>query len=90
MSKVLVTVFDSKAKVFNIPACFESFDDARRSFFDLCGDRNTLLGRHPEDFILYALADFDVCSGVLRVVERVPICDGTEYLLANKGDEKNA
>lgn len=89
MAKVLVTVYDVKAETFNIPACFESIQDAKRAFFDICQDKNTIIGRHPEDFRLYLVGNFDVCTGTLSVLERAPLTDGTEYIcmMAHKDNE---
>lgn len=81
MPKVICTVFDTKAEIFNVPINFDSKDDAKRAFFDACSDSNTLLGRHPEDFKLYLVGKFDVLSGALVVVDRTCITDGTEFLM---------
>lgn len=81
MAKVLVAVMDKKAQVFNPPVAFENKEDAKRGFYDLCSNRDTLVGRHPEDFALYLVGSFDVCFGVLDVVPRVTLTDGTEYLM---------
>lgn len=84
MSKVLCTVLDVKAEVFNPPVVFESANDAKRAFFDACSDTNTMLGRHPEDFKMFMVGEFDVCTGVLGLVDRVAVTDGLEFLMEKK------
>lgn len=36
---------------------------ALRMFADTCNDENTVLAKHPEDYELYELGDFDTDTG---------------------------
>lgn len=71
MKCVCVAVFDSAVQAFNRPFYAPSIGAAVRSFMDevkRVADDNQL-SRHPEDFHLTYLADFDEESGVFVAAE---------------------
>lgn len=75
------SVYDSKAEMYMRPFLFQSNAEAVRSFSDLCNDTDTLCGKHPEDFTLFHLGEFNdqdgsiTTSGVLATLG-----NGVEYV----------
>jgi len=62
---MLMKVFslhDLKAGTFMQPFFFPSVGQAVRAVLDLATDMGTLVARHPEDFVLYHLGDWDDLS----------------------------
>lgn len=58
-------VFDVKADAYISPF-FQSNDGmARRVFSDGANDKETMLGRHPEDYKLVRVGKFDDRTGVI-------------------------
>ena len=53
------SVYDSKAEVFLPPFYFQNKGEALRAFSDTIQDSNTSLAKHPEDFSLFELGEFD-------------------------------
>lgn len=64
MKYVVCSVFDSKVNAFSSPFCCKSRGEAIRSFTDACRDDSLPFKRHPTDYRLFILAEFDDQSGV--------------------------
>jgi len=59
------SIYDRKALVYHSPFFAVSHGAAVRSFSDLANDRQTTIGRHPVDYVLFHVGQFDDSSGVL-------------------------
>lgn len=59
------SIFDEKASVFSQPFFSTHNGTALRSFSDLVGEPGNNVSKHPADFKLYLLGEFDDNSGVL-------------------------
>lgn len=58
-------VYDSKALCYGVPFFSPQVGSAVRSFSDACKDVNTSLNKHPGDYQLYEIGEFDDNSCVL-------------------------
>lgn len=56
---------DVMASAYMAPFTFPARGQAIRAFADTVNDPKTLLNRHPDDYSLYELGEFDEESGVL-------------------------
>lgn len=65
MSKKIVAVRDSKTEVFGSPVVCQNLAEGERMFQDVQCDQGTLISKHPEDFALWCLGDFDEVTGAL-------------------------
>lgn len=66
MSKMqFYSLYDSKAQAYGRPFTVNSKGEAIRSFITVLEDSNTPVGRHPADFNLFYLGEFDQLSGML-------------------------
>lgn len=59
----MYSVFDSKAAIFGVPFFYLRDEIALRAFGDLVNEPGTLPSRHPEDFSLFYIGEFDDFSG---------------------------
>lgn len=59
----LIAVYDIKAQIYGKPVCAQSHASAIRSFGDAVNDQNTEYNKHPEDFILFAIGQYDDSTG---------------------------
>lgn len=66
----MYTIYDQKAKVYNRPFHLLNDDVAMRTAQDLAADKNTDLGRHPEDFILFKIAHYDDSTATIALLEK--------------------
>lgn len=57
-------IYDTKAKYYKNPFLMKSTGEALRGFEDVAKDEKTEIGRHPTDFILFQIAEFDEDNGV--------------------------
>lgn len=65
MNMNMYSIFDVKTDTFGVPFFAPSHGSALRSFQDLANDKNTTVGRHPEDFKLVCVGLFDDHSAVI-------------------------
>lgn len=66
------SVYDEKARAYNLPFFFPNEEIAKRSFGDLLQRPDSLFAKHPTDFSLYAIGTFDDLSGkIVGYVEPV-------------------
>lgn len=59
------SVFDVKADTYSPPFWKSTVGQAVRDFGDLAQDKNTTVGRHPEDYKLVQVGEFDDATGLL-------------------------
>lgn len=79
MKKILCVLRDDVAQSFGLPVCFDSPDVAVRSFCDLLRDTDTLYGKHPGDFSLYKIADFDPVSACVTPCDHDVLFRGLDF-----------
>ncbi len=77
----MFTVFDSKTAAYLPPFVQQTKGAAIRAFTDTCNDPNTLFNRHPEDYTLFHLGEFDDYSATFHVLETpLPIGKAIEFM----------
>lgn len=59
------SIFDRKALTYHAPFFAHTNGSAVRSLSDIANDPNTAIGRHPSDYVLYCVADYDDQTAVL-------------------------
>lgn len=52
-------VFDSKVEAYMAPFFMNSRGQALRAFADTAADSSTQIGKHPADFTLFELGEYD-------------------------------
>lgn len=70
----LYTLHDVKALIYNPPFPAANHAVAKRMVTELASDLNTSVGRHPSDYKLYYLGNYDDSNGsfaILSVAEHV-------------------
>lgn len=80
MKLKVFSIFDEKAQVYSNPFFMPHVGQASRSFGDLVSDTSTQVCKHPEDFKLYQLAEYDDVSGHFDSL-KVPlfICNASDF-----------
>lgn len=58
-------LYDSKTGAFGVPFFMHHVGAAVRAVSELALDRSTTVGRHPSDFVLYMLGEYDDATGVM-------------------------
>lgn len=65
MKMRVFSVYDVKAEMFSPPWVMGTIGEATRAFQDLANDANSSVSKHPGDFKLCCLGEFDNVTGVL-------------------------
>lgn len=61
----MFAVYDSKSEAFGMPMFQRSIAEAIRSFTDAAADSNTMLFKHPGDYTLFEIGEYNQITGVL-------------------------
>lgn len=87
------SIFDRKALQYH-PPFFQSADGAAvRMVADLANDTQTMVGRHPADFVLFYIGDYDDQRGLLspvsplvHIIDLVALVKAAEPTLFRPGE----
>lgn len=63
MKLLAYSVYDLKALIFHPPFFMPTDGAALRAFTDTANDLNTSIGRHPADFVLFCVGEYDDQTG---------------------------
>lgn len=82
-----MSVYDSKAEIFNQPQFFIAKGEAIRAFADVVNDPKAPMNKHPEDYTLFEIGYYDPETGRLEATA-TPTSMGlaTEYLKIGEPD----
>lgn len=86
MRMVICAVRDAKAEVFMQPMFFQAPAQARRAFGDAVNDPKTDFGRHPEDYTLFALGEWDEFEGKIEMYPQAVSLAVGSSLVQQEGD----
>jgi len=64
----MFSIFDKKASAYANPFFFAHKGQALRALEDVVADSQSQLYRHPEDFTLYHLGEFDDATGAIKPI----------------------
>lgn len=66
MKLKVFSILDLKAGFFQVPFFMPSVGQAMRAVSDLCGDPSSIISRHPGDFALYELGEWEDATAVFE------------------------
>ncbi len=73
MKLKIFTVYDTKALAYLPPFFLPNELMAKRVFGDMADDINHQFGKHPEDYSLYEMGDFDDGKAKFEISAKAPI-----------------
>lgn len=74
--KTICTIHDTKAEVWGEPFYVMSNGQAVRAFADAARGNDTDIGKHPEDYNLYKIGEWDERTGAILAIEPVHLIAG--------------
>lgn len=83
----MFSLYDGKAQMFQTPFYMPTLGMALRAFADLCNDPNTMVYRHPEDFSLYEIGEYDDSNAVHNSLSPLKLV-GTAQEFQKRSPEK--
>lgn len=78
MKLMVCSIMDSSVGVYSPPMVFRTKGEAIRSFTDAVKDNNLPFNKHPEDYRLWFLGEWDDNSGLLTPMKPEPILGAAE------------
>jgi hypothetical protein len=76
----LYTVYDSKAAWYRQPFYARTRGEAIRAFEEAANDKQTQVGLHPEDFVLYEVGAFDDLTGQIDGSDHTSLGKAVDYI----------
>lgn len=74
------TIHDTKAGTYSRPMFSMNKATMIRQFTDIASDKQHPIGQHPEDYILYAIGEFDEFSGELTASKHIALGKAIDYI----------
>lgn len=65
MKTIGFSIYDAKAECYGPPFFAPAVGQAVRHFGDLCRDPQSSIAKHPDDYRLYKIGEFDDSTGVI-------------------------
>lgn len=87
MNHKMFSIYDEKAQAFLPPFVLHREEMAKRTFSDAINDKNHAFGRHPSDYTLFILAEFNDEKGTIIESKR-SIGNGVEFIRPDLADDK--
>lgn len=79
MKMVICSIQDSKAQAWLTPLFFQSNAQAVRSFGDAVNS-DTDFAKHPEDYTLFQVGEFDPSEGIVLGISPVSLAVGVNLI----------
>lgn len=73
------SIYDKRAQAYGPPMCYPTLGVAERSFSDAVNDAGTTLHKHPEDYQLYELGEFDTETGEYTQKPARVLCEAWQF-----------
>lgn len=76
----IFAVYDSKSQSYTPPYFQHRTEMAIRTFADCCNDNGHTFGKHPEDYTLYNLGEYDDAIGTISQDKITSVANGLTLL----------
>lgn len=85
MKMVIGSIFDSKAEIFSRPIFAHAAGALLRAFEDAVNDSKSEYARHPADYTLFIVGEFDDQSGDVKApaTGKVNLGNGVQFVKAD-------
>ncbi len=89
MKTQLYAVYDTATGVYQKPFFGQADGEVKRSFQDIALDVDSPIGKHPEDYTLYRLGNFDDNTGKLTNEENESLATALETIALSGQNSKD-
>lgn len=79
MKMKVYSILDSKTGAYGVPFFNVNKDVALRSFMDLTRDERSMASRHPQDYHLFEIGEFDDVTAEITGCSPVALGSGTQF-----------
>lgn len=88
MKLLICSILDQTAQAFFQPMYFNNKGTAIRSFSDAVNSGSGEISRHPDQYTLYQIGEFDDSTGLITVVDHVSLGNGAQYKTTDFNEDK--
>lgn len=78
MKHKIYAIFDSKAEAMSLPFYYQHEGQATRTFSDWVNDPKTPYGKHPEDYTMYSIGEYEENTGEIIQDKITSITNGLQ------------
>lgn len=79
MIKRVFSVYDEKSEAYLQPFFLDTVGQAIRAVTDCVADNNHQFGRHPSDYTLFHLCDYDDATGIFTTMDKRSLGNLVEF-----------
>lgn len=87
MKANIYAVYDVKAAVYNHPFFVSTHGIATRGFTDMASNPETDIGKHPEDYTLFCIGEWDDNNGHIESITPENMGNGLEFKAIRMQDQ---
>jgi len=80
MKYKIFSVWDSKTQAYMQPFFSPTVGSGIRAFTDACSDPHSMLAKHPSDFSLHVIGEYEDATGTLTDENPQALGSGQDYL----------
>ncbi len=74
------SVYDSKAEIYLPPFCFPTHGASLRAFKETCNDGQSSIAKHPADYTLFYIGEWDDNIGIQETVTHINLGNGLDQV----------
>lgn len=78
----IFSVWDLKTEAYMQPFFSPTLGSGIRAFNDACQEPNSMLSKHPADFALHHIGNFDDATGTVNDILSTALGSGADYMEA--------
>ena len=86
MKQQVFSIYDSKAQAYFPPFCLHNPQMAIRQFTDMVNDIESRISKHPEDYTLFQIAEWDDQDSKYKIPKNSPESLGNGVQFVNGQD----
>lgn len=75
------SIYDAAAGAFTRPFFMQTDQQAQRAFLDLVNTEGEMVNKHPEDYTLFKIGNFNELSGEFGDVHNLKLLTGLEAVI---------
>lgn len=91
MTLKVFAVYDTKGLVYGVPFFMGTIGTAVRAFSDLASDKQSAVSKHPSDYILFQIGEYDDSKGgLVSVSPPRNLGMGSDFISSLPGDKQLA
>ncbi|AXL14819.1 nonstructural protein [Microviridae sp.] len=87
MKLTIFSIYDEKAQAFITPFALPQAGMAMRTFADCCNNPEHAFGKHPHDYTLFQIGEFDDETAAITPTKK-PLGNGVEFVALELADKQ--